>query len=412
MRRVLLIGAALIIAFTASAQETKSVDQNEKNTSEISTRLEKSEKRLAVLEKVRQYVKFSGFIQGEYDWIDNSADKGKTGTSSFYIRRARLMVSGDLYRGAKGAKIDYRLYLDIARVKLPNPNPILDMYVRYQPCKEFGIQFGQFKNPITFEASISPAQYDFIDFSYVVSNLAKMGANDLTGYNATARDAGFQLFGGFLHRDGYSIINYNVGVLNGNGINAKDDNKSKDVFGRLTLNVNKELALTTYYQWGEANLSGLSAERYAEYGWNGSAEYVMFQRVGCGLKYDAKRAFIRGEYITGLTGNLISEGAYLSGGYRHHFQKKNAGMMWVCGMVDYFCRSCAYNTERDTEYGPIDMRYSLCLGYAPIKYFHIQLAYSLEHRIDHDLGQTANCCGWTRQTPFGNAIKLMATASF
>lgn len=406
MRRFLLIVAALIIAFTASAQETKSIGQNESNISEISTRLEKSEKRLATLEKVRQYVKLSGFIQGEYDWIDNSADKGKTGTSSFYIRRLRMMVSGDLYRGAKGAKLDYRVYLDIARVKLPNPNPILDMYVRYQPCKEFGIQFGQFKNPVTFEASISPAQYDFIDFSYVVSNLAKMGANDVTGYNATARDAGFQLFGGFVHRDGYSIINYNMGVLNGNGINAKDDNKSKDVFGRLTFKASKDMAFTTYYQWGEANLSTMKSDnptKYAEYGWSGSAEYVMFHRAGGGLFYDGKRGFARAEYIAGVTGSLVSEGVYVSGGYRHHFQKKNAGMMWACGMVDYYCRNCFSYTKRDTKNANIDMRYSLCLGYAPIKYFHIQLAYTLENRLHYTFDDNR---------AFGNAIKLMATASF
>ena len=62
-----------------------------------------------------------------------------------------------------------------------------------------------------------------------VCNLAKMGANDVTGYDVTARDIGFQFFGGFIHREGYSVINYNVGLLNGSGINTKDDNKSKDI---------------------------------------------------------------------------------------------------------------------------------------------------------------------------------------
>ena len=140
------------------------------------------------------------------------------------------------------------------------------MWLRYQPCKEFGVQFGQFKNPITFEASISPSKYDFIDFSYVVQNLAKMGSGDVAGLNVTARDAGFMLLGGFVHRDGYSIINYHLGVVNGNGINEKDNNKSKDVFGKLTFKTSKDMALAAYYQWGEANLASLADDKFAEYG--------------------------------------------------------------------------------------------------------------------------------------------------
>ena len=33
------------------------------------------------------------------------------------------------------------------------------------------------------------------------------------------------LFGGFFKRDGYSILNYNFGVFNGEGLNVKDKNK-------------------------------------------------------------------------------------------------------------------------------------------------------------------------------------------
>lgn len=46
---------------------------------------------------------------------------------------------------------------------------------------------------------------------------------------------GAQLFGGFFKRDGYSILNYNFGVFNGEGLNVKDKNKSKDIVARLTV---------------------------------------------------------------------------------------------------------------------------------------------------------------------------------
>ena len=404
MKRVILLAAVLVfgVAVSVSAQEA--------TTESIEARLTKTEKRTAALEKAKQYVNLSGFIQGEYDWLDDGTNGNTTGSSSFYIRRLRFTVSGDLYKG-KAGKLDYRAYFDLARIKKDNPNPILDMWIRYQPVKEFGIQFGQFKNPITFEASISPSKYDFIDFSYAVSNLAKMSSNDVAGLNVTARDAGFQLFGGFIHRDGYSILNYNVGLVNGSGINVKDNNKSKDIFARLTVKPTIDFAIAAYYQWGEANMSNFTAEKYAEYGWTGNAEYVTMHRWGGGFNYDGKKAFARGEYIAGLTGSLASEGAYIEGGKRFHLPK-NAGMLWAGAMVDYFCRNCFDYIHRDTKNAAIDMRYSLCVGYTPFKYLRIQLAYSLEHRINHNLSESAACCKWKSYRDFGNGVKLMVTAAF
>lgn len=393
MKRVILLVVLVFgIATTLSAQEVK-----ETTTESIEARLAKNEKRTAALEKFRQYFKITGFIQGMYEWHDADAEHS-TSISSFSVRRARFSVTGDLYKGKAGT-LDYKFYFDIARVP---KNPLLDMWLRYQPCKEFGIQFGQYKNPVTFEASISPSKYDFIDFSYAVQNLAKMGKNDVVGLDVTARDIGFQLFGGFIHRDGYSIINYNIGVLNGSGINTKDNNKSKDIYGKLTIKPLKDFAVAGYYQWGEANLSSFTADKYAEYGWTGSAEYVPMHRWGIGFNYDAKHAFARAEYLGGLTAKLASEGAYAEAGYRFHLPK-DAGMLWAGGMVDYFCRNCFDYVKRDTKNAAIDMRYSVCVGYTPIKYFRVQLAYSLEHRIN----QT-----FATNRPFGNGIKLMVTGAF
>lgn len=388
----ILICAILFVGTSVSAQEVA-----KKETESVETKIANVEKRTATLEKYRQYFKVSGFVQGMYEWHDAEGEH-TTDISSFSVRRARFTITGDLYKG-KAGKIDYRFYFDLVRIP---KNPILDMWIKYQPCKEFGVQFGQFKNPITFEASISPSKYDFIDFSYVVQNLAKMGSGDVAGLNVTARDAGFMFLGGFLHRNGYSLINYHIGVVNGNGINEKDNNKSKDVFGKLTIKPSKDFALAAYYQWGEANLSSLSDAKFAEYGWNGSREYVTMHRWGGGFNYDGKKAFARGEYIGGLTGSLVSEGMYVEAGKRFNLPK-NAGMLWAGGMVDYFCRNCVDYIHRDTKNAAVDMRYSVCVGYTPVKYFRVQLAYSLEQRVNYTFANGRS---------FGNGIKLMATALF
>ena len=397
MKRFYILTALLFASISLSAQEAK--------TECTEAKLAKLEKRTATLEKFHQYFKITSFVQGMYEYANDTKSDDLTGVSSFSVRRARMSITGDLYKGKKGAILDYRFYFDFARIKNnSNPNPILDMWVRYRPCKEFGIQFGQYKNPFTFEASISPAKYEFIDYSYAVCNLAKMGSDDVAGLNVTARDMGFQFLGGFIHRDGYSVINYNVGVLNGNGLNLKDNNKSKDVYGVLTIKPSAKLSLATYYQWGEANLKEFFSEEKikGEYGWEGNPMYVTTHRWGLGFKYDNNKLFARGEYIAGTTGKLVSEGAYLAGGYKFQLPK-NAGRIWSGLMIDYFCRNCFDYINRDTANAAINTRYSVCVGYEPIKYFHVQVAYSLEQRIHHTFANNRH---------FNNGVKLLATIIF
>lgn len=405
MKRILFIAFALFALVAVSAQEVATTNSLDTKVAELDARLAKSEKRVAAWEKAKQYFKISSFVQGMYEWGNDKSSMDKTGVSSFSIRRVRMSITGDLYKGKKGAVLDYRLYFDFARIKNnSNPNPILDMWVRYRPFKEFGIQFGQYKNPVTFEASISPAKYEFLDYAYAVCNLAKMGSDDVAGLNVTARDMGFQFLGGFIHRDGYSIINYNVGVLNGNGLNLKDNNKSKDIYGVLTIKPSAKLSLATYYQWGEANLAEFFSEEkiQTEYSWYGNPEYVTTHRWGVGFKYDSDGPYARGEYIAGTTGALVSEGAYLAGGYKFKLPK-NAGRIWTGLMADYFCKNCFDYTNRDTANAAINTRYTVCLGYEPIKYFHFQVAYSLEQRIHHTFGNNRH---------FNNGVKFMATVLF
>lgn len=411
MRKVFALLALLTLCGTAAAQsaDTASYAALSTKVEALEARLAKAEKRANAWEKSKQYFKITGFVQAGYDWHDdrasvtNLAEDNKaqiiTGTSTFHLRRARLSITGDLYRGKKGAIVDYRFYFDATRIP---SNPILDLWMRYRPFKEFGVQIGQFKNPVTIEASIGPNKYDFIDFSYAVSYLAKMGKYDVTGTNMTARDLGFRFIGGFIHRDGYSVINYDLGLLNGSGINIKDDNTSKDVIAVLTIKPMKELMIKTYYQWGELNLGDRA--NYADFRWTGNSKYVRTHRWGGGLEYNDAKCFVRSEYLAGLTGHMPSEGVYVSGGYKQSLPK-NMGTFWAGAMIDYFCYNVLDYTHRDTRNTDIDMRYSLCLGYSPNEHFRIQAAYSFEHYI----GQMSHV-GYTNR--HGNGLKLLVTASF
>ena len=188
----------------------------------LKERVAKLEKRSEVWDKLKPAFKFSGYIQAGYDYLWN---EDGTKTSTFHLRRARMTMQGDVFKGEKGAKASYRLQIDLCK-----DLPIMDLWAKYQPVNQFGIQAGQFKVPVSIEnTDYAATKLEFITYSQPVQRLARLSSSDLQGVNSSGRDIGLQLYGGFIKRDGFSIINYEVGVFNGTGINTKDNNKSKDI---------------------------------------------------------------------------------------------------------------------------------------------------------------------------------------
>ena len=157
----------------------------------------------------------SGYLQTGYEWSDNS--------SSFFIKRVRLSLSGNI-----APKLDYRVQIEFASPK------IVDAYLCYRPFDELNLQLGEYKLPFSIEnTEYVPLRYEFIEYPLSLCKL--MGFNDLCGLSATGATWERSFSADFFRRDGYSILNYNIGVFNGEGLNVRDKNKSKDVVARLTL---------------------------------------------------------------------------------------------------------------------------------------------------------------------------------
>ncbi|MBO7125777.1 MAG: hypothetical protein J6V74_08060, partial [Bacteroidales bacterium] len=195
-----------------------------------------------VSEQIKKLVTPSGFLQAGYTYTDAN-------TSTFLLRRARIVLQGDLYKGDAG-KFDYKLQLEVTGTP-----KILDLQLRYRPIDEFGIKLGQYKSPLSIENSeYNPAKLEFINYSLVVQRLARMSKTDLSGYNENGRDLGLEFFGSAFKQDDYSLLNYELAIFNGYKLNTNDDNQSKDIVGRLIVNATKELSFAGYYQWGEGNL--------------------------------------------------------------------------------------------------------------------------------------------------------------
>lgn len=138
---------------------------------------------------------------------------------------------------------------------------IVDAYVRYRPFDQLNFQLGEFKLPFSVEnTEYPPLKYEFIEYPLSLRRL--MGFDDICGLSATGRDMGAMLCGSFFKRKDFSILSYNFGVFNGEGLNIKDKNKSKDIVARLTLRPVAGLQIAGSYYWGEYGADYLKRVRY------------------------------------------------------------------------------------------------------------------------------------------------------
>lgn len=290
----------------------------------------------------QENVKVSGFLQTGY-----TVDEDQNNT--FYIKRARMSLSGNLFNESP-KKVDYKLQVDFSGTP-----KLIDLWVKYAFNEHIGIQLGQAKTPFAFENSeYSPTKLEFIDYSVATRKLAM--ANGSTG-----RDLGIQLYGKFLPQDGYSLITYQAGFFNGNGINKSDDNHGKDLIGRLMVNPLKELTLSGYFQ---SRLG--DHERTLNAGTPYDPDH--FSRTGFGANYDSKTIFARAEYMWGYANGIKQNGAYAQAGY------KVSSDLSFGARYDYYTA----NTKSDEKVDVV----TVAANYFPVKNLRLQLNYSLQSNTD------------------------------
>lgn len=303
-----------------------------------------------------KHLSLSGYLQAGFEW--NEATEP---TTNFYLKRARLSLTGDFLKES----FDYRLQVDMA-----GSPKICDLYIRYKPLNELNVQLGQFKLPFALENELcGPTTFEFIEYSYITTYFSRNNGK-YDGINgATGRDIGAQLYGGFIKREGYSIINYNVGVYNGAGINTKDNNSSKDFVGRVTVKPIKELSISASYMYSEVKHGGHS--------------YMKAPRWAVGAWYNSRHWVARSEFAQANFGGNLTNGFYLLGGY--HFEQP-----WsVVARYEFV----------DDELDILDeQRITLGGVYKPFKFLRLQLNASYVFNDVND-----------RNTP---GINLMATAMF
>ena len=316
--------------------------------------------------------KISGFVQGMYQ--ANLSDKGDLLDNTLRMRRVRLSVDGNLSK-----TVSYKIQGDFTRSPM-----LVDAYVKYKPCREFAIQVGQFKTPFTLESPINPVNLEIFDYGESVKGLT--GYSDVCGVGSLGRDLGIMATGNLFPVEGeegykYSIVDYAVGVFNGNGANQLDNNNRKDLVGRLEVHPGlKDLTLSGSYYYGLYKGSSVSnAEVGKPYFDHGARN-----RWSACAQYNDGKLVIRGEYINGKTGfqkdiideeaNLITEDHFLnSNGYYgvigYNFQAGEQKIMPVL-RYEHFAKDASI-TKGGTNW------YTVGINYWPLKSVNFKLDYSL-----------------------------------
>jgi len=221
-------------------------------------------------------VQVIGYIQPSYDnYFFDEDDQGNTRTkpNGFYFKRARLGVAGSI-----PYDVSYYVMAEFSPLFNDGSAFLLDAFVTYAPFKKYlKFSMGQFKSPVGLELNTPCHALHTIRRSTAVNQLA-----------GPFRDMGIMLLGSsdslFGKKD---LFTYRLAILNGSGIGTWDDNKFKDIAGRLVISPWEWLHIGGSYRTGK---QGIKVN-----------EKVQGTRTqyGADIEFEFKNFLFQGEYIAG-----------------------------------------------------------------------------------------------------------------
>jgi len=267
-------------------------------------------------------LQFSGYTQVRAQAFE---ERGKFAAAD--IRRARLDIKGNIdpYWG-------YKAQFDLA----VSPK-LIDAYAEYKPYDFLNFTFGQFKLPFSLENVTSSNKLDVIDLSYAVEAYASRGKDVIGNHNGN--DIGFQVSGGLFDYNDAKFIDYKVGIFNGAGINvAADNNKYKDVVGRLVIHPIRGLDIGYSTYIGNANYINPTYNKLA-------ADNYIRNRYGFDLNFEKDAYSLRTEFLHGTDAQVKGQGYYVQAGYYILPQK-----LQIVAKYDTFDKNLSLDGDKKTSY--------------------------------------------------------------
>lgn len=172
-------------------------------------------------------IKIFGYIQPEYEYFFNEGDNNNT----FRFKRARIGVRGDVFND-----FSYYFMLETSPfIGATGDAYLMDAFVTYNADNWARISIGSFKQPFSLDLATPCNALKTIERAVVVDQLV-----------APQRDFGLAIFGG----NKFNKLNYSVALMNGRGLGVKDDNTKKDIVGRATYKIIRNLTIGASFRWG------------------------------------------------------------------------------------------------------------------------------------------------------------------
>ncbi|MBD8388981.1 porin [Dysgonomonas sp. BGC7] len=400
--RALMISCAFFLCTFAKAEPEKDKEQIPNVDKEITTTKAEvpdgttpevaqsdNDKLISQLSKViSELPKISGYIQTGYNWGDKNGDN----KSSFQMKRMRLFIDKKL-----SERFDIKVQFECfsgsrdGSVYKKKVITVMDAFVNAHINKNLHFRAGQYYLPLGFENyDISPATLETVDFSNICYRIVcrnAVNSPDLIDYG---RDIGVMAYGDlFENQDkGFSYLSYNLSLTNGYIPTLDDENKTKDLVGRLTLRPIKDIRIMGSYNWGE--YKGTSKE-------GTPSNYLQTNRYVVGAWYQSPIGLnIRTEYgrVRSSEANVKEEGLYVLASY-------NIGKIMPVARWDMY-RDKINETS-------LNNKDNLLLGctYEVSKNFKLQANYI--HSIYTDKAKDYTLNG---KTGSGNSLQIMCIAKF
>ena len=204
-------------------------------------------------------IKIFGYIQPEYQHTFSDPNEG-----TFAFRRARFGVRGRVLED-----FTYYFMIEASPFIGGTGSPFLmDAFVTWDRFEMAKISVGSYKQPFGLEVyETACSQLITIDRAIVSDQVV-----------VPQRDYGLMLLGGGPN----SRLNYAVAVMNGSGLNIKDENNKKDFVGRVTYQLFDFLHLGGSFRYGYPVPNDDDTDRTT---WGGE------------IRLDFNNLHIQGEYI-------------------------------------------------------------------------------------------------------------------
>ena len=233
-----------------------------------------SQVRPALGRRLTDYVsvpKFGAYFIGKYAYSDREGAHGGDGFSQRFIR---AYVDGTIL-----GDFHYRLQAQVNNSSFH----MKDYFLEWCHWKELAVKVGQFKRAFLFENPYNPWDVGLGDYSLIARHLAGIADKDGSVSNG-GRDQGLQIQGDLFpsRKDGHRYLHYQLQVMNGQGINAGDANRRKDLIGTLQVQPVTGLRLGLFAWNGNYVSEGITVDRkrwavavnYEHNGWSARAEYA------------------------------------------------------------------------------------------------------------------------------------------